>query len=239
LILSFELSIAQELPKRHNNTVMSFINCIRNRDIKKLKVDYPLRRTYPLLSILNRTELLERYDEIFDEELIKMIVSSDLKSDWTQMGTRGIMLGNGILWLDLGGNLIAVNYESDKETIKRENIVERNRNSMHKSLADFTRPILTLETKKFRVRIDVVKGSYRYASWSIDSQISEKPDLILKDGILIPEGSGRNYRYEFSNGEYTYICSINTIGKYSHPAVLVIERNGEAIFYQIASYLHH
>ena len=70
-------------------------------------------------------------------------------------------------------------------------------------------------------------GSYRYASWTLKNQMTEKPDLIIQNGIYIPEGSGGNHTYEFKNGNYTYDCSIIILGEEDSPPARLIVYNGE------------
>ena len=77
---------------------------------------YPLKRTSPIPSVENAEELKERFDSIFDEDLIRIITSSDI-DQWSEMGWRGIMLDDGILWMDYDGKITAVNYQSKYEKI--------------------------------------------------------------------------------------------------------------------------
>ncbi len=236
LLLTFKQGSAQSLEKEGQDVVLTFIELIKNRNLEKLKsqISFPLRRNYPLPDIKNENEFLKRYDEVFDDNLTTMIVSSDLKNDWSVAGWRGIMLNRGTLWLDYDGRLIAVNYHSNIELDNREKLIENDKNSIHKSLNKFEQPVLILETEKFRIRIDELNnGAYRYASWSIDSTMDEKPDLVLETGSREFEGSGGNHRYEFINGNYTYECSINVMGKYeAPPAHLTVYKGEKKILYQ-------
>lgn len=94
-----------------------FKNTFKNRDIEKLSdfIHYPLLRKSPILPILNEEQFYKRYNEIFDEYLIKEIIESDTENDWSQMGEKGVMFKSGVLWLDLEGKVIAVNYQSQLE----------------------------------------------------------------------------------------------------------------------------
>ena len=237
-VFIFNLSSAQKLKKEFQNVVITFVDCIKNKNTEKLitLISFPLKREYPLAEIKDENEFIKRYDEIFDHSLTNEISKSNLNKDWSAVGWRGLMLNNGILWLDYEGKLIAVNYQSDIERIKRIKLIETDRKSIHKSLMRFKKPISILETKKFRIRIDQLEnGFYRYASWSINSKMNEKPDLIIKKGKLIPEGSGGNHRYEFNNGNYKYVCSINIIGKNeTPPANLILYKKEKEILTQYA-----
>lgn len=62
-----------------------------------------------------------------------------------------------------------------------------------------------IKTKKFKVRIDKQpNGNYLYQSWGANTKITAKPNMIISDGELIPDGSGGNYYYEFNNNGYIY-----------------------------------
>ncbi|MBU2996652.1 hypothetical protein KO500_09405 [Cellulophaga baltica] len=232
------LSKAQELETKYHDIVSIFAESIKTRNIEKLKtlIAYPLTREYPIPDIKNEIEFEKRFDDVFDDKLINEISSSNLYNDWSAVGWRGIMLNNGTLWLDYDGKLIAVNYQSDIEAGLRAKLIETDRNAIHYSLTTFKNPELILETKKFRIRIDELEDqTYRYASWSINSGMDLKPDLVLKNGQWIREGTGGNHSYEFTNGNYKYICSINVIGtSESAPANLIVYKNDERILIQNA-----
>ncbi len=231
IIFSFTIitCFSQELTKERIEAISEFIECIKTDDITKLKtlIRYPLKRNHPLPDIKNREDFVERYDEIFDDSLKHRIINSDINEDWSLVGWRGIMFANGLLWLDDSGLVKAVNYESLAEEVQREYLIKTDM---------FKEPVLIMETNKFRVRIDELdNGNYRYASWSINSSMSEKPDLILKNGEYIREGTGGNNSYKFKNGIYTYQCSIIVLGsRDSPPARLIVYKNEQTIINQSA-----
>ncbi|ASW73079.1 hypothetical protein CJF12_01430 [Chryseobacterium piperi] len=62
-----------------------------------------------------------------------------------------------------------------------------------------------IKTKKFKIRIDLQpNGKYLYQAWGANSKITSKPNMIISDGELIPDGTGGNYYYAFTNKGYTY-----------------------------------
>jgi hypothetical protein len=64
---------------------------------------------------------------------------------------------------------------------------------------------IIIKTKKFKIRIDKQpNGKYLYQSWAANAKITSKPNMIISDGELIPDGTGGNYYYEFINNNYTY-----------------------------------
>lgn len=216
IFLSFKFGVAQETHKDYQKVVSSFIDCIKNADKTKLstQISFPLKREYPIPSIKNAREFIDRYDEIFDENFITKIINSDPETDWGTVGWRGIMLFNGDLWLDTDGKLTAVNYQSEVEKKIKVKLLKNDKINLHHSLAEFEKPVLIIETNKFKIRIDELEnGNFRYASWPIDSKMTEKPSLILTKGMQFFEGSGGNHRYEFENGIYKYICRIEAMGR--------------------------
>jgi len=172
-------------------------------------IDYPFYRDYPIPPITNKEEFLRRYDEIFDETLLKMIVNSDIATDWCEMGVKGIMLGNGDVWISENGELIGINYQSETEKKRREEIIQIDKNSVHKSLKEFESLVWIMETDKYKIRIDDLgNDNFRYASWKVGNSMKNKPDVILTNGILRVEGSAGNQIYSFANGNFVYQCCI-------------------------------
>lgn len=62
-----------------------------------------------------------------------------------------------------------------------------------------------IKTKKFKIRIDKQpNGKYLYQSWVANAKITSKPNMIISDGELVPDGSGGNYYFRFLNKGFTY-----------------------------------
>ena len=238
-LISCSISYAQDKEDDYMVVVERFVNQVKNKEINRLKkaVRYPLRRQHPITNIDNAAEFEKRYDQVFDKALIDIIVNSELKNDWSPMGWRGIMLHSGTIWLSYDGDLIAVNYQSDWEKKKRKELIKEEKRAVHWSLKKFEAPILILTTAKFRVRIDRLRrGVYRYASWPIKKKMTEKPDLILKNGELIAEGSGGNHHYKFVNGKYSYYCIITVMGRDdAPPASLKVMKGNKELLLQPAT----
>ena len=222
----------------HKVVVEYFVDCIKNSDIDKLDsiISYPIERPYPIPSINDKQELKKRYSEIFDDSLTSVISNSNIKEDWTDMGWRGIMLNNGIVWLDYDGRFITTNYTSDKEKALEEKWIKYEKELLHTDLKDFKKPIHTIETDKFIVRVDLLENKkYRYASWSIDSDISNKPNLVISNGEWTPDGSGGNHHFTFTNGEYSYIVYVNILGTDETPPFnLEVTKNDKILLKQPA-----
>lgn len=237
----FQPLIAQDdvLEVQYRDEVQFFINCIKKKDITGLSkiTSFPLERDYPIPSIKDSAEFRARFSEMFDDSLIAMIRSSNVKTDWSRVGWQGIMFQNGTLWLLEDGTLEAVNYQSKIEEKMKTELIENDRKSLHPSLQEFAGPDLIMETSKFRIRIDEMEdGTYRYASWSVNSKMSNKPDLILKNGSIEFSGSGGNHNYTFKNKEYSYVCDIIVLGMDdSPPAKLLVYKRDKEILNQDAT----
>ena len=240
LLITFSLTdgYSQLSKTEYEDIVKYFVDCIKDKDIDKLNsiISYPIQRHYPIPHIRNKQEFKNRYSEIFDDSLTSLIASSNIKEDWSDVGWRGIMLHNGIVWIDYDGRLITTNYTSDKEKSIEEKWIKYEKELLHTDLKDFKKPIHTIETDKFIVRVDLLENEkYRYASWSIDSEISSKPDLVIKNGEWTPDGSGGNHHFTFTNGEYSYIVYVNILGTYETPPFnLEVIKNDKVILNQPA-----
>ncbi len=222
-----------DLPEMHRQVVIDFVNCFKNNDRDTLAdlIIYPLKREYPLPSIKNKEEFFRRYDEVFDAKLVSMIVSSNISKDWSAVGWRGIMLQNGELYLDYDGTLIGVNHQSEAEAKMKDELIAQEKAKLHPSLKEFSEPVCILLTEKYRIRIDDMGDyKYRYSSWKRDAKMSDKPDLILDNGEMFPDGSGGNHYYKFKSRKYVYECGIRVIGEEDAlPAYLAIYKNDKEI----------
>jgi hypothetical protein len=114
------------------------------------------------------------------------------------------------------------------ETPKQENGTNAGKNMLHESLRAFKQLVFVLETSKFRIRIDDMGNDhYRYASWSINKDMSAKPDLVIENGEMTMEGTMGDKRYSFHNGAFTYECLTNTMGEEGSPPVILTISKGD------------
>ncbi|WP_312992733.1 hypothetical protein [Chryseobacterium flavum] len=90
-----------------------------------------------------------------------------------------------------------------------------------------------IKTKKFKIRIDrQPNGKYLYQSWNAKSKITAKPSMIISDGELVPDGTGGNYYFTFSNQGYTYQVWRNYLTDSASKApytLTVSDENGQEI----------
>lgn len=219
--------------------VAEFIALVKKGDKEELArhVQYPLWRRYPIPEIYTPEEFVRRYDEIFDDSITQLILSSDPKEDWTTMGWRGVMLHQGDVWLNEDGTLIGVNYQPALEEARWKREVEADRILVHESLKEYVNPCVILETPTHRIRIDELPDDkYRYASWKLNAAMSTLPELVIINGELNPDGNGGNHHYIFKNKSFTYECYINVIGTEESPdANLMIYKEEKEISAQDAT----
>ncbi len=214
-------------------SINNVIELFKSNNVDKVSdiISFPLERQYPIPSIKNKNEFTKRFSEVFDKILIDKIANSNIEQ-WSEVGWRGIMLDNGVLWMaNSDGIITAVNYQSDFEKKLRIDLIDREKENLHNSLKTFESPTYKIKTKNYLIRIDeLTNDKYRYASWKISDKETSKPDIILNDGELEFEGSGGNHVITFFKGKYTYKVYRNTIGEESSPDItLEIEKDGKTI----------
>jgi hypothetical protein len=208
------------LEQKYHESVLPVIAAFKAHDKTAIAahIHYPLKRRYPLPDIKNEAEFINRFDEVFDDELVTIIGSSNINTDWDKVGWRGIMLYNGVMWVDTDGKVIAVNTQNATEQAHAEKLITQDKQSLHSNIKTFQKPILDWKTANYRVRVDNLgDGNFRYASWSIDKSPSDKPDIVLINGDITFEGSGGNHHYTFKNGRYSYILHVTIIGSDTSP----------------------
>ena len=203
------------LEQKYHESVLPVIAAFKAEDKTAIAahIRYPLKRQYPLPDIKNEAGFITRFDEVFDDELVAVIGSSNINTDWDSVGWRGIMLNNGVIWVDTDGKVIAVNTQNTTEQAHAEKLIAQDKLSLHSSIKTFHKPILDWKTENYRVRVDNLgDGNFRYVSWSIDKSPSDKPDIVLINGDITFEGSGGNHHYTFKNGRYSYVLHVTIIG---------------------------
>jgi hypothetical protein len=157
--------------------------------------------------------MLARYDQIFDEKLIDIIKNSSIETDWSDVGWRGIMLNNGVIWIDYDGMVHRINYQSSQENRIRNDIILELKNSLHESLREFTIPCLVCETESYKIRVDLLQdNNYRLALWPKEKEQNENPNIVLINGSRTIEGSAGEQVYLFDYDNHQYIL---WIGRYT------------------------
>lgn len=213
--------------------VNRLIEIFKTKDVNQISkiIQYPLDRQYPLPSIANEQEFKQRFSEVFDAILIEKIANSKIEQ-WSEVGWRGIMLDNGIIWMNNYDSVITtVNYQSEVEKKMLTDLIIEEKKHLHTSIKNYELPKYRIDTKNYHIRIDQIEESkYRYTSWKINELETSEPDLIMNNGELEFQGSGGNRLYTFKNGIYTYKIFVHILRDENSPDVtLEIDKNEETI----------
>ena len=205
------------LEQKYHEFVLPVIAAFESDDKPAIAtlIRYPLKRRYPIPDIKNEAEFINRFDEVFNDELIAVIASSNINTDWDKVGWRGIMLNNGVMWVDTEGKIIAVNTQNTKEQALAKSLIEQGKQSLHANINTFEKPVLDWKTAKYHIRVDDLgEHNFRYAVWGINKKLSDKSSMALLNGDITFEGSGGNYHYTFKNCRYSYVLQVAIIGCY-------------------------
>jgi hypothetical protein len=236
VVVDNETSDSEEnaLEPEEKDSIQKLIELFKKNDIEGIsnKITYPLKRDYPIPPIHNKEEFKERFYEVFDQKLIENIAQSEL-SQWSEVGWRGIMLDNGVVWMSFEPGFIStINYQTKREKNIQEDLIKRDKEQLHLTLRKFKCPVYKIQTEKFLIRIDELsENKYRYVSWKAGGDESNQPDLVLKNGSCEMQGSGGNHEFTFVNGIYTYKVRRNILGERDSPDVTVqVEKGDEIIF---------
>ena len=93
---------------------------------------YPIERRYPLHNIVSPSDMVKRFDLIFDQKFRDRMKSSKA-SDWHSYGWRGYSMGDdNALWVY--DSLYAINYYSAQEQALYDQLVKKEMGSLHESL---------------------------------------------------------------------------------------------------------
>lgn len=185
--------------------IKATIRLIRQNRVASLasRVVYPLIRENPLPDITTRKKFGETYDILFDSTLKKVLFrlkSSDLfehEGNWSY--------GEGDVWFDPDGKIIAINYSSPAERRRKDSLTEETYRLLYPGIAHWERNLLVCKVGKRLIRVDEVGDDLRYIDWRNGKTISDKPDLVLLKGEKKPDGTGGSYTITFSKGQWTYL----------------------------------
>ena len=221
------------LDETKGNHVNYLVGLFQEYDFETIStlIQYPLERQYPIPSIKDKKEFMQRYSEVFDETIVLKIQGST-PGQWQEVGWRGIMFNDGELWLGNSDSIItAVNYQSDYEKKYLADLIKNEKSNLHVSLKTFEKPVFTVKTQTTLIRVDQLTNEvYRFASWKKGKNESAKPDLVLSNGKIAYDGSGGNYSISFIDGVTTYRVYRNIIGEDKMADVsFEIEKNGQQI----------
>jgi hypothetical protein len=221
------------LSPKQEKEIKKFILLFKKNETEEIvkRISYPLVRDFPIPAIQNEVEMNTYFDEVFDESL-KTEIAKSTPSDWSQVGWRGIMLNQGVVWLsDDATTITGINYRSKKADERYSKLIEAQKAAVHTSISEFKRPIFSSITASYMIRIDeTTEGVFRYVSWKEGQKQSEKPELVLNKGSVEYSGSGGNCVYIFRSGKYIYRVFRNVMGEgYDKAVTLSVEKEGMVI----------
>ena len=184
--------------------ISTIIQAASSKDHQRIAdlISYPMGRWYPVPSIRSSAECMKRFGEAFDDELLSDIAHSDPKRDWERVGSRGIMLGNGEVWLDEDYKIIAINHETDAGKALRARLIAEQKRRLPAGLRDFDDPVLEWITPHFLIRVDKKAGDFRLIVFSGHSYA--KAIHVLSHGDQQFDGSGGAYNLEWQTDGRTY-----------------------------------
>lgn len=118
LILIFILGLpfigfSQSLSKNEKSKIIRFTELVKQQKRHELLAyfDFSQHTTVPagVPRLISKKVFLSHYDKLFSPSLNKRIIQAK-PADWTKMGSRGIMLDEGILWFNESlTRIIAIN----------------------------------------------------------------------------------------------------------------------------------
>lgn len=228
-------SYAENLNTEQQAQVKKIIQLFKDAKIVDISqhIQYPLQRETPIPAIQNAKQMQTRFHQVFDQHLIEKIASSSSKQ-WSSVGWRGVMLDDGIVWLN-ENQISTVNYQTAAEKKLKAQLIAQQKQQLHASVRTFKQPELQFKTSNYHVRIDLLNnGQYRYASWKNNKLMSTPPDLVLNQGRVEFEGSGGNHAYLFKSGQYQYRVDRNLIGADDSPEVsLSVTKGNQTVLNQV------
>ncbi|HKQ10701.1 MAG TPA: hypothetical protein VJS85_05880 [Rhizomicrobium sp.] len=161
-------------------------------------VSYPINRDFPLPPIKSPQEFLAHWDEYFD----KANTAALLNSTPEEVGWRGIMLANGLVWFN-NERVFALNLRTSLYQTRLEEVRRQEAATLYPSVRGYQKVEVTCSTKTKHIRIQEYRDGVRYFVWPKGASLSQEPELALR-GEMQFDGSGGNAVYTFRNGAFRY-----------------------------------
>jgi hypothetical protein len=197
---SFAQQISDEF-KADEVAAIKFQQALKSDDKKAVAnlIYYPLEREYPLSPIKTPEDFIAHWDEYFDTNIIKDIITAKPE----QIGWRGVQLVNGLVWFK-DAKVFKIQYRtSEFEKIFGE-AKEKEGQSINSEARGYTTLLLSCQTKSKHIRVQKHNDVIRYFVWKKGESLTEKPELNLV-GDYLPDGNGGNGHYTFKNHDYSYL----------------------------------
>lgn len=212
IFLTFALQINAQtndsIPSWRQNQIKKIVELIKNDDFSRLSemIRYPIKRPNPIPDIENKESFLRYCSTLFDDNFKQKLINAKFTGGNTISRDGDFGLLYGYIWLNKGGEIIALNYNSEKELSMQKKLTDETKSLIHPSVKDWKTNIMVCKSDKFIIRIDLTDDLYlRYASWSYPKSISDKPDLVLMNGIEVFQGIRGGVTYTFQNSKWKYV----------------------------------
>lgn len=196
------------IPSWRQNQIKKIVELIKNEDFSHLSemIRFPIKRPNPIPDIENKESFLRYCPTLFDYNFKQKLINAKFTSDNTISRDDDFGLLYGYIWLNKTGEIIALNYNSDKELSTQKKLTDEAKSSIHPSVKDWKTNIMVCKSDKYIIRIDLMDDlTLRYASWSIPKSVSDKPDIVLFNGIEEFQGTRGGVTYTFQNSKWKYV----------------------------------
>jgi len=186
--------------------IIKLIEADKENELAKM-VKYPLKRQNPLPDIADSKAFIADYPILFDDAFKQKLKRYNDTDIFEHDGAYGLVNGpfNGDIWLNEDGAIGAINYSSKWEQELRAALVKKIQGQMYPAVNSWIENIVVGKSDNLLIRIDDTGKGARYVSWSKGRPTSEKPDLILYNGIQQARGTMGGWTWTFKNGDWTYI----------------------------------
>ncbi|MDD7313316.1 MAG: hypothetical protein PUH03_03050 [bacterium] len=243
VVLAALIGTAEAQSSDNENIIRQFQSALASNNPQLISehIQYPLKRPNPIPDIQDKAAFIDRYDTLFDKDLKQAILDST-PADWESIGSKGIMLFSGRIWLDYDGKLIALNLVSDAEQTYARQLSDQDKTQLYPSVQNFKKNIFIFETADFLGRIDQINDTqdfdYRLVLWQKGNNMGEKPYLIISQGMVEYTGSSGNmiYHFPFENMQYNFEVTL-VGGDEIIPYALTILKGGQTVSFAEAKIL--
>ncbi|MDR3611254.1 MAG: SBBP repeat-containing protein [Ignavibacteriaceae bacterium] len=185
------------------------VRYIKDNNAKEISnlIFYPLARPYPLKEIKDTKEFISYYPVIFDAAFIKKLNEYDDSQITEADGLFGLTGGpfKGDIWIGYDRKIYSINYLSAREKTLKSEAINKIKSQMYPGIRDWNDNIIFAKAGKLLIRIDTTDKGLRYVSWSKGNKMSDKPDLILFNGIKSEKSDTAGLTYTFVNENWKYI----------------------------------
>jgi hypothetical protein len=169
-------------------------------------VNYPLKRNNPLPDITTSKEFIADYPVLFDTAFKKKLDQYKESDVLFRAGSYGLIGGPfaGDMWIDQNGKILSLNYSSAAERERQQRMTDSIKKLMNPEVNSFKANIKVCSSDKHLVRIDATDKGIRYVSWRNGDKISDRPEVILNDGVISFEGTQGGMVWTFKDGDWVY-----------------------------------